>query len=142
MLLLDALFKFRGQHIGALISFVRTITDRHIWHTAQRRIREKKQHAEHMAAVIHDAPSTSPDPEATLIAIPSCPLDSTDTNYLPGLIRAGSQANYARQQSVSRAAVTQRLKRIRARVHRLTPAEQHAVRHWIHQQTAKMAISF
>ena len=73
-------------------------------------------------------------PEQALVTIPESPLQEADTSYLLGLIQAGSQAAYARQQAVSRAAVTQRIQRIRKRIQALKEADQTTMRIWMSQR--------
>lgn len=131
-----ALMRFRGQTMAELHGFVRTMTDRTAIRRAQRRLRERETVAD-----LRDAQDatwarrshTGPDDQVDFGA-PS-PLDETDQQYLRELIAAGSKAELARNQGVSRAAVTQRIARIRARIAALTPPRRAAHEAWL-QRTA------
>ena len=72
--------------------------------------------------------------------VPDCPLSAADGQYLEGLLQAGSQAAYAEASGVSRAAVTQRLQRIRARIAKLEPATRGDAREWL-EDVARQAAS-
>ena len=135
VLLYGALQGFRGTSQGELISFVRTIVDRHLWRAARRRIRERGLLETHAgeAADAWGGTTVPPALEVGLRAVSESPLPTTDADYLLGLLRAGSQASFAREQRVSRAAVTQRIQRIRRRIDGLTPAERDLTRTWLSQ---------
>jgi hypothetical protein len=134
VLLNGTLQAFRGRSQGELICFLRTIVDRHLWRLAQRRIRERELLNTETKALVESWSGTFMTPDQALVAIPESPLPEADTSYLLGLIQAGSQAAYARQQAVSRAAVTQRIKRIRKRVQALGEADQTTVHAWMCQR--------
>lgn len=121
-----ALARFRGETMAELFAFVRTMADRTATRRAQRRLRERNTVAD--LATAPDGrwvqlPMPGPD-NAVDFAQPS-PLDHGDQTYLTELLRAGSKAELARRQGVSRAAVTQRVARIRDRIAQL-PARQRA----------------
>jgi hypothetical protein len=126
-----ALAGFRGGSLGELLSYVRRISDRCVWRAAQRRIRERNlldgEHAETVAAWHGDVPS----PDGLVHFVPECPLSEEDEAYLRTLLAAGSRAEMARQANVSRAAVTQRVQRIRRRISALPAREQSAAEAWM-----------
>ena len=134
VLLNGTLQAFRGRSHGELICFLRTIVDRHLWRLAQRRIRERELLNTETKALVESWSGTFMTPEQALVTIPESPLQEADTSYLLGLIQAGSQAAYARQQAVSRAAVTQRIQRIRKRIQALKEADQTTMRIWMSQR--------
>jgi len=129
-----ALGRFRGEHIGQLHAFVRTITDRTAARRVQRYVRERDVVSDltvREEASFARSPAPAPDAHAEIDAI--SPLDQADRAYLQALVRAGSKAELARRQDVSRAAVTQRIRRIRKRIEDLEP--RHRARHdaWMEQ---------
>lgn len=130
-LMSGALAAFRGGCLGELLSYVRRISDRCVWRAAHRRIRERDlldgEHAETVAAWNADLPS----PDALVRFVPACPLSPEDEGYLSQLLAAGSRAEMARQANVSRAAVTQRVQRIRRRISALPDPEQAAAEAWM-----------
>jgi hypothetical protein len=58
---------------------------------------------------------------------------------LTALLTAGSQAGLAHREGVSRAAVTQRLHRIRDRVAQMSPDAQDTAREWV-RETARQTV--
>lgn len=132
-LLLGALRTFRGTSRGELLGFARTITDRQIWRSVQRRLRERRLLEAECAEAVIDWSSRVAPPDQSLIAVPDSPLAPADTQYLLGLIQAGSQAAFAREQQVSRAAVTQRLHRIRGRISHMSAQDQETTQCWMQQ---------
>ena len=71
--------------------------------------------------------------------VPDLPLSEKDEQYLRALLEAGSKAELARRRSLSRAAVTQRVQRIRKRIDALQPQQRMAVDAWL-QQAAREAL--
>ena len=136
-LVFGALHIFRGTTDKELRAFVRTVTDRQIWRLVQQKLRERRMLKEHGPQAARDWSGAVPAPESALIAIPASPLSPTDTAYLLGLVAAGSQAAYARELQVSRAAVTQRLHRIRRRIAALTETERDTAQSWMRQNLAR-----
>jgi hypothetical protein len=133
-----SLATFRGETPGELFGFVRTICDRTLWRSAHRRLRER------------DALEASPEeieawnahlsgPEEAVRLVPETPLSEDDQSYLRDLLAAGSKVEHARRSGVSRAAVTQRVQRIRGRIARMSPDEQMAVDAWL-TQAARQAL--
>ncbi len=138
LLLSRGLRGFRGSSRGELLAFVRTVTDRRLWRLAGQRIRARNAMA---GAAGEEARSwaVSPDaPDQGIIAIPDTPLSDVDADYLLDLLQAGSQSNLARATGVSRAAVTQRLHRIRRRIEALSPDEQQTAEVWLRQSARRL----
>ena len=63
--------------------------------------------------------------------VPETPLSPADAEYLQNLLKVGSQAALARANGVSRAAVTQRLHRIRDRIAAMSPQAQQSTKAWV-----------
>lgn len=127
-----ALARFRGQTSRELYAFVRTMTDRVASRRAQRVLRERttvEQATTTQDAMFARAPAPPPDARAEVD--PKDPLEEADQIYLEALIQAGSKAALARQKGTSRAAVTQRLQRIRARVASLPAGDRDRHRAWL-----------
>ncbi|TVQ93141.1 MAG: hypothetical protein EA397_05040 [Deltaproteobacteria bacterium] len=137
-LIATSLAQFRGETLGELIAFVRTISDRTLWRKIKRKAREKK-------ALRDDRPeierwnSHAPRPDDLVHLVPDLPLPEADEAYLRALIEAGSKAELARQRGLSRASVTQRVQRIRRRIDQLEPQQQLAVDAWL-EQVAREAL--
>jgi len=131
-LMSGALARFRGHTIGELLAFVRMICDRTVGHTARRHIRERDTLSGHTREEIMAWTSQSPRPDQVIRLVPEVPLSEADAAYLQALLEAGSQATLARRQGVSRAAVTQRLHRIRDRIASMSPKAQQSTRDWVH----------
>ena len=130
-LMTSALARFRGETTGEMLAFVRTVADRSLWRAARKVQRERKAiHADERAIRAWNAEIASP--EALVRLVPDSPLSDTDEEYLRGLLAAGSKVAYARETGVSRAAVTQRVKRIQTRIAKLADGEQMAVDAWLH----------
>lgn len=132
-LMQGALARFRGETMGELYAFVRTIADRSAWRTIRRIERERNLLSGAGAEIVEEwnAPAVRPDKHLELV--PDSPLSENDQQYLRDLLEAGSKAELARKAGVSRAAVTQRVQRIRARVAELAPGERMAHEVWMHQ---------
>ena len=130
-LMTGALTRFRGDSLGELFAFVRTVTDRCVWQRAQRRLRERRllqgpASEEVLAWFGEDAM-----PQEIIERVPEVPLNEADQGFLRELIASSSKAEYARRQGVSRAAVTQRVQRVMARIEALSPKDQAAVASWM-----------
>ncbi len=126
-----ALAGFRGESLGELLSYVRRITDRCVWRAAHRRIRERDALDGEVGEIVAEWHARVPSPDALVHMVPECPLAEEDEAYLRQLLAAGSRAELARQAGVSRAAVTQRVQRIKTRIARLPEREQSAAEAWM-----------
>lgn len=137
-LMQGSLAAFRGDSLPELLGFVRTIADRTTWRVVRRRDRERALiHAD--AELVEDWNAAMPRPDAHLETVPDSPLPEADQAYLVDLLRAGSKAELARRAGVSRAAVTQRVQRIRGRIDELAPHARMAHEVWL-SQAARRAI--
>lgn len=136
-LISGALQRFRGETIAELIAFARTVTDRRLWRLARRRIAEREALRGEGEETVRSWIAPSLRPDQSLIVIPPSPLNENDTRYLMDVVCSGSQANYARHHSVSRAAVTQRLQRIKRRIRTLSPDDQDRAEVWLQQIIAR-----
>ena len=130
-LMSGALARFNGHTVGELLAFVRTISDRLVGHAAFKRIRERDSLAGELGDTVRGWIGREPTPDEAIHLIPDCPLSEEDAEYLTALFASGSRADMARQNGVSRAAVTQRLNRIRTRIQALPTKQQSAARAWI-----------
>ncbi|MFK7931482.1 MAG: hypothetical protein AB8H79_25105 [Myxococcota bacterium] len=129
-LVTGALLQFRGNSIGELICFVRTVTDRRLWRVIKRRIQDKRMLSQlEPSDAAHREASLRPDMLVQIV--PDLPLPDADEAYLRQLLEAGSKAELARRQSLSRAAVTQRVQRIQKRIANLQPQQKLAVDAWL-----------
>ena len=139
-LLQGSLAAFRGETVPELFGFVRTIADRTTWRTIRRRDRERMLLQNEATDVVEDWSARLPAPDLNGERIASSPLSPSDQEYLLSLLRAGSKAELARRAGVSRAAVTQRVQRIRNRVAELDSDAriQHEV--WL-SQTARRVVA-
>ena len=140
-LMSGALATFRGQSLGELTAFVKRICDRQAWRAAQKRIRERDALSERgMAAdVVHGWSGHVPGPADNVRLPTGNPLDPTDADYLRKLLEAGSRAELARVEGVSRAAVTQRVQRIKRRISELSHTEQAAAEAWFEREADRVA---
>jgi hypothetical protein len=140
-LMSGALASFRGQSIGELTAYVRCICDRMLWRTAQKQIRERDTLAESgvMADVVRAWNGDIPGPSDNLHMQSTNPLDATDSGYLLRLLEAGSRAEFARSEGVSRAAVTQRVQRIKRRISELSTGEQDAAEAWFAREAERVS---
>lgn len=128
-----ALAGFRGGSLGELLSYVRRISDRCVWRAAHRRIRERNLLDGEHAATVASWNAEIPSPDALVRFVPACPLAPEDERYLRRLLAAGSRAEMARRANVSRAAVTQRVQRIRRRISALPSRDQSAAEAWMRE---------
>jgi hypothetical protein len=130
-LLTNGLRNFRGGTVPELVAYVRRIADCAVWKRATRRRRERDALAGEVGEIVRSWSSAAPEVEESLRHLPACPLSSTDEAYLLELLRAGSRADFARRQGVSRAAVTQRVQRIRDRIEALSPLDRASAEAWL-----------
>ncbi len=130
-LMSGALARFQGRTVGELLAFVRTISDRLVGHTAFKRIRERDSLAGELGETVRKWTGTEPMPDEVVYLVPDCPLSQEDADYLTALFASGSRADLARQSGVSRAAVTQRLNRIRSRIEALPNQQKGAAKAWV-----------
>lgn len=136
-LLMGALARFQGDTLAELVAFVRTVTDRTLWRTIDRRLRQERALTGPDRQVLLDWTRHAPSPDALVELAPDSPLSEEDQAYLEALLAAGSKAEHARRQGVSRAAVTQRLQRIRSRLDALAPEQQEAHEAWLHNAASE-----
>lgn len=130
-LMQGALPSFRGQTVPELYAFVRTIADRTTWRVIRRKEREADTLKGEGAEVVEGWMASVPRPDARAERVPDSPLPEKDQAYLIELLKAGSKAELARQAGVSRAAVTQRVQRIRLKVAQLGAQERMAHDVWL-----------
>jgi len=128
---------FRGETLPELLGFVRTITDRTTWRAIRRRDRERNL-LQADGSLVEDWIANLPRPDTHLETVPDSPLPETDQSYLVELLQAGSKAEFARRAGVSRAAVTQRVQRIRSRVAELAPGARMAHEVWMNQAARRV----
>ncbi|MCP4808428.1 MAG: hypothetical protein GY913_06030 [Proteobacteria bacterium] len=134
LLMCGALTRFRGESLGELFGFVRTITDRCIWRLAQKNLRERRVLEGDGAEAAEGWFGTVRGPSELVDHVPDVPLSEADQAFLIALVGAESKVEYSRQNGVSRAAVTQRVQRIRKRIAQLEPRDRGAVDVWLHMQ--------
>lgn len=131
VLMSGALAQFRGRTMGELLSYVRTVSDRRIWRAAQRLIRERDALAGVVGDVVRDWAVKVPMPDQVEFGASESPLSAEDARYLLALLHSGSQAHFARASGVSRAAVTQRLQRIKRRIQELSQEDRDMAQRWL-----------
>jgi DNA-directed RNA polymerase specialized sigma24 family protein len=131
-LMQGSLAAFRGETLPELLGFVRTIADRTTWRIIRRRDRERAL-IQADTTVVQDWSAALPRPDLHLETVPASPLPESDQVYLLELLQAGSKAELARRAGVSRAAVTQRVQRIRSRVAELSANARFAHDVWLNQ---------
>lgn len=140
-LMSGSLAQFRGNSIGELMAFVRIVTDRCTWRTARRRIEERQAlEAEGVQDLLRDRCSQPPAADSVVMLGTEVPLDDKDQAYLRELFDAGSKAEYARQAGVSRAAVTKRVDRIRARIASMPSRDRQTAEAWL-EHAARQAVA-
>jgi hypothetical protein len=133
-LMKGSLASFRGGSLPELLGFVRTITDRAVWRRVRRLERERVALESAGVEGMERWTGAAPGPVDDVELLTDSPLSEKDQRYLVDLLRAGSKAEYARRAGVSRAAVTQRVKRIKDRITALGRQEQLAHEVWLEQQ--------
>ena len=131
-LMQGSLAAFRGETLPELLGFVRTITDRTTWRIVRRRDRERSL-LQLESGIVEDWTAAMPRPDANVEVVPDSPLPPNDQDYLMELLRAGSKAELARKNGVSRAAVTQRVQRIQNRVAELSAMARSTHEVWLNQ---------
>ncbi len=134
-LMQGGLARFRGESIGELYAFIRTICERKVARAAQKRIRERK-HVDYKADLTFDDRTVPAKAEASEIQgwEVNSPLPTKDQAYLTELLKAGSKAELARRKGVSRAAVTQRIQRIHVKLQELGEQARLEHRTWLQRQ--------
>ena len=133
-LMTGALVRFRGTTPAELYAYVRTIADRSLGRVVRKRLRERDALNEISVDQASDMLGSMPSPDQDAEVTAVCPLAERDQDYLLRLMAAGSKAEYARQHSQSRAAVTRMVQRIQSRIESLAYDERIAVDVWMHQQ--------
>ena len=128
-LMRGSLAAFRGETLPELLGFVRTITDRTVWRAL--RSSDRDQIVSYELDDERVASSELGPDRAEFVG--DSPLPETDQAYLMQLLQAGSKAEFARRSGVSRAAVTQRVQRIRTRVAALAANDRMAHEVWLKQ---------
>jgi len=140
-LMSGALARFRGGTVAELLAFARSVCDRVVWRTARKKRRERDaldgEAGDHVRAWSGHVAS----PEQAVRIVPDTPLSEKDQHYLLDLLKAGSRSEYARQAGVSRAAVTQRVQRIRARIHLLSERDQEATEAWLRASADRLSLT-
>jgi len=136
-LMSGALARFKGETVAELLAFVRTICDRLVAHAAYKRIRERDTLAGDVGDQVRQWTSTEGRPDELVRLEPECPLSQDDAAYLEALFASGSRADLARDRGISRAAVTQRISRIKSRIDNLSSFEQSAAKAWIENLAAR-----
>ncbi|MGB0638982.1 MAG: hypothetical protein ACPGTU_06605 [Myxococcota bacterium] len=137
-LMSGALARFQGNTIAELLAFVRTISDRMVGHAARKRIRERNTLAGEMGDEVRSWMGEEMAPDQAVRMDQVCPLSEEDADYLTALFMAGSRANLAHERGISRAAVTQRLNRIRNRIDALPSKHQINARNWVEDLALRM----
>lgn len=130
-LMSGALARFEGDSVPSLLAFVRTVTDRTVGHAARARIRERDALDGEAGREVEGWNSGAPQLDRVVVVIPASPFTEQDRAYLEELFCAGSKAEYARLHGVSRAAVTQRVQRIQARIARMDSRERQRAEAWL-----------
>ncbi len=134
-LLIDGLARFRGETIRELLAYVRVVTDRALLHQARRRLRERRV----LDGQRLEWGARCSGPEELVEQVPDVPLSEQDQDWLRRLLAAGSMAEHARREQVSRAAVTLRVQRIRGRIEALSRRDQDSVEAWLTEQAHVVA---
>ena len=135
-LMSGALARFQGQTVAELLAFVRTISDRLVTHAAFKRIRERDTLSGEVGDQVREWTSAVGRPDEIVRLEPDCPLSQDDADYLQALFASGSRADLARDRGISRAAVTQRIARIRTRIDSRSSFERSAAKAWIENLAA------
>ncbi len=133
-----SLARFRGESMNELVAYVRTVADRAVCHRVRRRLLERRTLDERGVELTQSWSGHLLDPLEAIRQVPDCPLPQADGDYLVELLRAGSKGELARRQGVSRAAVTQRVQRIQARIQALAPRERAAAEAWLEHSARRV----
>lgn len=139
-LMSGSLSGFRGQSLPELLGYVRRICDRVCWRAARRVIRERDALEGEVGDIVRGWNATAPNPEAAARMSPDSPFDDKDQAYLLALLEAGSRSEHARREGVSRAAVTQRVQRIRRRISEMSRLDQSAAEAWMRERADEAAL--
>ena len=139
-LMSGALASFRGESLPELLGFCRSVADRCVWRAARKRLRERDALDGVAGEHVRDWSGTVPSPEESVRIIPETPLSQKDQDYLLAVLAAGSRSEFARQAGVSRAAVTQRVQRIRARIQALSERDQRATEAWLRHSVERLQL--
>lgn len=137
-LITTSLGAFRGESVGELYAFVRTVSDRTLWRVARARWRERET-LNGESSRLEDWFSRLATPEEAVRLVPDAPLPQADLDYLRELLEAGSKVEHARRAGVSRAAVTQRVQRIQKRIADMSTREQESMEAWL-EMTARQSL--
>lgn len=129
-----ALSSFRGNTIGELYGFVRAVTDRAVWRRARKRLRERTLLEGGAGESLRAWGNPPPAADEAVEMVVESPFQEADAAWLSELLLSGSRAEMARRKGVSRAAVTQRVQRIRARIEAMEPASRAAAEAWLHRE--------
>ena len=132
-LMQGSLARFRGDSLPELLGFVRVIADRCTWRVIQRSEKEARALKGVGSEEIRDWNHKPAAPDQHLEVVAESPLSENDQEYLKALLGAGTKAEFARVTGVSRAAVTQRVQRIRARIDELANQERMSHDVWMTQ---------
>ncbi len=136
-LLAGGLAHFRGTTVPELLAFVRTIADRTTWRAIRTTERDRRIAWRASSEAPERFTAQVPRPDQFLEFIPDSPLPEPDQGYLRSLLEAGSKAELARRAGVSRAAVTQRVQRIVAKLQGLTANERSAHEVWMEHEARR-----
>lgn len=139
-LMQGSLVSFRGGSLPELLGFVRTITDRAVWRVVRGRERERVALEEAGVDGMDRWTAAAPPSSDAVEVVGETPLPAADQAYLIDLLRAGTKAEYARRAGVSRAAVTQRVKRISERLLALGAGERMAHEVWLGQAASAVLL--
>jgi DNA-directed RNA polymerase specialized sigma24 family protein len=131
-----ALARFRGGSLPELLAYVRTMTDRTVWRLVRRRRSERALLDGPAEEEVRSWTAPAPGPDVEGGPRPTA-LPADDAEYLTALLEAGNKADFARHAGVSRAAVTQRVNRIKSRISALSAGERDAVDAWLHTEAVR-----
>jgi len=131
-----SLARFQGQTLAQLLAFVRTVADRTTWRAIRRKETERDALRSVDADMVRDWISVPSSPDSTELRV-SSPLTASDQKYLRELMIAGGKANLSRRLNVSRAAVSQRVARIRQRIASLSATDSVTHGVWMKQAASE-----
>lgn len=137
-LVLNGLHRFRGETPGELWAFVRTATDRTVARRAARRVTERAALEHETSDWVRMVGSVTPPPDHIGEYTLQVALCDRDQRWLVELLSAGSQVALSRAHGVSRAAVSQRLQRLQARIASLPRRDREAVQAWLRHQARQV----
>ncbi len=125
------LARFQGNSLPELLAYVKVIADRSLTQGVRQKLAHRRRLLTPGMEEIHGHLAFPPDVEVAAREVPDLPLPEGDRLYLLALLESGSQAELARRRGISRAAVTQRIHRIRARIIALDPSAQEEAQLWV-----------